>query len=129
MTTRVLEGTGAAGAGVGAACTASSLNCGTLPIISSASENRSEEAEVDTGCRSARANSGNVTHGQGAREETQVTPPTTWTDQCLVAVAWKNASSAPRVRATVAAGVEKTAGLCGDEGKFWTFGWCASRIE
>ena len=106
LITRVLEGAGA-DAGVGAACTAATV--ATLPIVESASENRSEEAEVDAGCGSARANSRNSRSSRTRGDSSDMPQDGSVPGGGGV----KDALFAPRVRATVAAGVEETAACAG----------------
>jgi hypothetical protein len=109
LITRVLEGAGA-DVGVGEACTVSSAaTVATLPTVRSASENRSEEAEVDAGCGSARANSRN-SRSRRTRGDSSDMPQ----DGSVPGGGGvKDASFALRVRATVAAGVEETAACAG----------------
>jgi hypothetical protein len=104
-----MEGAGA-DAGVGTACTVSSAaTVVTLPTVRSASENRSEEAEVDAGSGSARANSRNSRSRRTRGDSSDMPHDGSVPGGSGV----EDASFAPRVRATVAAGVEETAACAG----------------
>lgn len=108
LSARALEETGA-DAGVGAACIISSAaTVAMLPTVRFASENRSEEAEVDAGSGSARANSRN-SRSRRTRGDSSDMPQ----DGSVPGGSGVDASFAPRVRATVAAGVEETAACAG----------------
>jgi hypothetical protein len=105
----VLEGAGA-DTDIGTACTVSSAaTVATLPTVWSASEIRSEEAEVDAGCGSARANSRNSRSRRTRGDSSEMPHDGSVPGGSGV----KDASLTPRVRATVAAGVEEIAACAG----------------